>query len=417
MSGGDSISDAIIADSAGGELGDAIHASRRKKRVRPSAFEPAYAAGLCSNCGTKLIGPVCHSCGQTAETYHRPIWDLLLDVLDGLFGLEGRLWRTLPPLMFQPGKLTRRYLSGARARYVMPFRLYLTASVLFFLIVFAFNSFESTPDAQVLSIGAREAMDTAVGEIPLDELNDQLEQQGISEAQRAAITEQIARGSEALAPPADPNETPEERAARESVGADELKRAIREALLPAPVANADDDGAGNGAGAPDAAGSSQTDEVQISGLDELPVEARERLADQADRIIDDGGASVVSSMQVWAPRLMFGLLPIYALLLAITHFYKRGYFFYDHLVVSLHFHSVLFFGFILVLALGSVIGPAPAGAGFVVWSNYYLYRLHRVVYRHGRFSSLLRTIFMDISYGIILSFGMLILLIIGMLSV
>ena len=89
MSGGDGITDAIIADSAGGELGDAIHASRRKKRSRPSAFESAYPAGHCSNCGTKLIGPACHSCGQPAESFHRPIWDLLLDVLDGLFGLEG----------------------------------------------------------------------------------------------------------------------------------------------------------------------------------------------------------------------------------------------------------------------------------------------------------------------------------------
>ncbi|WP_417489771.1 DUF3667 domain-containing protein [Maricaulis sp.] len=412
MSGGDSISDAIIADSAGGELGDSIHASRRKKRHRPSAFEPAYPAGLCSNCGTTLVGPVCHSCGQTAETFHRPIWELLLDVLDGLLGLEGRLWRTLPPLMFQPGKLTRRYLSGARARYVMPFRLYLTASVLFFLIVFAFNSFDRNPDASLLSRDAREAMDAAVAEIPLDELNDQLARQGISEAQRAAIAEQIARGSDALGQPGDVEETPEERAAREAVGPDELKRAIREALLPPPAGEVAD-----GATEPESDPSSGVGDVQISGLQELPTETRERLADQADRIIDDGGASVVASMQVWAPRLMFGLLPIYALLLAITHFYKRGYFFYDHLVVSLHFHAVLFFGFILVLALGAVIGPAPAGAGFVLWSNYYLYRLHRVVYRHGRFSSFLRTIFMNFAYGIILSIGMLNLLIIGILSV
>ena len=35
--------------------------------------------------------------------------------------------------MLQPGKLTLHFLTGVRARYVMPFRLYLTASVLFFL--------------------------------------------------------------------------------------------------------------------------------------------------------------------------------------------------------------------------------------------------------------------------------------------
>ncbi|WP_417468842.1 DUF3667 domain-containing protein [Maricaulis sp.] len=415
MSGGDNITDAIIADSAGGELGDAIQASRRKKRQRHSAFEPAYPAGQCSNCGTKLIGPVCHSCGQTAETFHRPIWDLVLDVLDGLFGLEGRLWRTLPPLMFQPGKLTRRYLSGTRARYVMPFRLYLTASVLFFLAVFAIDSFQDNPDSAILSPDARAAMDAAVAEIPLDELDQELADQGIPEAQRAAIAEQLGRGSEVVA---GVEETDEERAAREAVSADELKQAIREALLRDRTAQGD---TGSGADAGEnGSGSLDSDAVGDAvgeGLADVPLEVRERLADQADRIIDDGGTSIATSMQVWAPRLMFVLLPIYALLLAITHFYKRGYFFYDHLVVSLHFHSVLFFGFILVLGLGAIIGSAPAGMAFVVWANYYLYRLHRVVYRHGRFSSLLRTFFLDCLYGIILFVGMLILLLIGILSV
>ncbi|WP_417482599.1 DUF3667 domain-containing protein [Maricaulis sp.] len=415
MSGGDNITDAIVAGSAGGELGDAIHASRRKKRQRHSAFEPAYPAGQCSNCGTKLIGPVCHSCGQTAETFHRPIWDLMLDVLDGLFGLEGRLWRTLPPLMFQPGKLTRRYLSGARARYVMPFRLYLTASVLFFLAVFAIDSFQNNPDTPILSADARAAIDAAVGEIPFDEIDQELERQGVSQEQRSAIAEQVARGTEGVAPLADPDETAEERAAREEMGADELKEAIREALL---RDRAQQDEAGSGAeGGSASLDSDSVGDAVDQGLADVPIEVRERLADQADRIIDDGGASIAASMQVWAPRLMFGLLPIYALLLAITHFYKRGYFFYDHLVVSLHFHSVLFFGFILVLGLSAIIGSAAAGMAFVVWANYYLYRLHRVVYRHGRFSSLLRTVFLDFLYGIILFVGMIILLLIGILSV
>ena len=410
MAGSDSITDAIIADSAGGELGDAIHASKRKKRRRPSAFEPAHPAGMCSNCGTKLIGPVCHSCGQTAETFHRPIWDLLLDVLDGLFGLEGRLWRTIPPLLFQPGKLTRRYLSGARARYVMPFRLYLTASVLFFLSVFAINSFQDNSGASLLSLNARDAAGNAIERVQSGELDQQLAEQGISEEQRAAIAEQIARGVEAYVPTVDPNESPEERAAREASGTDALKQSIRDSLLPQQAGS-------DAATDPEADMADAAADFQISGLDEMPIELRERLADQADRIIDDGGAGVAASMQVWAPRLMFGLLPIYALLLAFTHFYKRGYFFYDHLVVSLHFHSVLFFGFIIVFALSAIIGPGLAGLGFVLWSNYYLYRIHRVVYRHGRFSSLLRTVFMDFVYGVILALGMLVLLVIGMASV
>ena len=413
MAGSDSITDAIIADSAGGELGDAIHASRRKKRRRHSAFEPAYADGMCSNCGTKLIGPVCHSCGQTSETFHRPIWDLLLDVLDGLFGLEGRLWRTLPPLMFQPGKMTRRYLSGARARYVMPFRLYLTASVLFFLTVFAINSFQGDPDAPLLRLNTSDTAGNVINLVESGELDAQLAEEGLSPEQRAAITEQVTRGAEAFLPSTGQGDASGDEPMDAAAGSEEFKRVIRNALVPEqvpPVQETED-------GSVEPRAEDMDGEIEISGLEDVPLELRERWADQADRIIDDGGASVAASMQVWAPRLMFGLLPIYALLLAMTHFYKRGYFFYDHLVVSLHFHSVLFFGFIIVSALSAVIGPVMAGAGFLLWANYYLYRLHRVVYRHGRFSSLMRTVFMDVAYSIVLSLGMLALLIIGILSV
>ncbi|WP_339748530.1 DUF3667 domain-containing protein [uncultured Maricaulis sp.] len=413
MAGSDSITDAIIGGAAGDEIGDAINASKRKKRRRPSAFEPAYPAGLCSNCGSKLIGPVCHSCGQVAESFHRPIGDLLLDILDGLFGLEGRLWRTLPPLLFQPGKLTRRYLSGARARYVTPFRLYLSASVLFFLLVFAINSFQDNPETPLLTMGARDAAGAVTEQLQNGELDAQLAQGGLSSDQRAAITDQVNRGVEALVPVIDAAGTTQAPPDDGVPDAEELKRAIRGALLPEQVQEQAPEAAREAAG--DSA-SDVPNALAVSGVDEIPLELRGRLADQADRIIDDGGASVLAAMQVWAPRLMFGLLPIYALLLAITHFYKRGYFFYDHLVVSLHFHSVLFFGFIIIFALGAVVGTGPAVIGFMLWSNYYLYRIHRVVYRHGRFSSLLRTIFMDMVYGFILAIGMFVLLIIGLVT-
>ena len=142
MSASDTISDAVIGGAGEGAVGDALGTTRRRRRERATKFPPPTPPGQCSNCETRLSGPVCHSCGQSADHFHRPIWELITDVIDGLFGLEGRLWRTLPPLLFQPGRLTRSYLSGVRARYVMPFRLYLTASVLFFFAFFALDALD-----------------------------------------------------------------------------------------------------------------------------------------------------------------------------------------------------------------------------------------------------------------------------------
>jgi hypothetical protein len=51
------------------------------------------------------------------------------------FAAEGRLWRTLKALVLHPGRLTIEYLEGRKRKYVLPLRLYLTVSVVFFLLL------------------------------------------------------------------------------------------------------------------------------------------------------------------------------------------------------------------------------------------------------------------------------------------
>src|SRR5579872_26426 len=87
----------------------------------------------CPNCATPLAGPWCHACGQPAEDYHRSLLKLSREAIDGLFDLDGRLWRTLPDLCFKPARLTRRFLDGHRVGQIPPFRLFLIVVVLVFL--------------------------------------------------------------------------------------------------------------------------------------------------------------------------------------------------------------------------------------------------------------------------------------------
>ncbi|MEM1035530.1 MAG: DUF3667 domain-containing protein [Pseudomonadota bacterium] len=91
----------------------------------------------CRNCGKPVIDRYCEHCGQLAASFHRPIWSLLTETLSDTLALDGRLSRTMPLLLFRPGRLTKRYTSGMRARYVPPFRLFLLASLIFFFVVFA----------------------------------------------------------------------------------------------------------------------------------------------------------------------------------------------------------------------------------------------------------------------------------------
>src|SRR4051812_4890944 len=93
------------------------------------AFEPHAGEGreggeLCLNCGTALVGPHCHRCGQVGQV-HRSLGAMGHDILHGVFHFDGKLWRTLPMLAWRPGELTRRYVEGERARFVSPMAIFL----------------------------------------------------------------------------------------------------------------------------------------------------------------------------------------------------------------------------------------------------------------------------------------------------
>jgi len=98
-----------------------------------SANHPATSDN-CLNCGTPLQGRFCVECGQPARTRSLTFWQLLREFFEEAFDLDSKAWRSLVPLMLQPGRITYEYLAGRRARYVSPLRLYLTASVLFFIV-------------------------------------------------------------------------------------------------------------------------------------------------------------------------------------------------------------------------------------------------------------------------------------------
>ena len=89
----------------------------------------------CLNCGAELSGHWCAQCGQADNELRISLRRLGKDFLADHFGLESKVPTTLWLLLTKPGHLTREYLAGRRVRFLLPLRLYLTASVLYFLLL------------------------------------------------------------------------------------------------------------------------------------------------------------------------------------------------------------------------------------------------------------------------------------------
>jgi hypothetical protein len=96
-----------------------------------AAEDVPHEPAECRNCGTELTGRYCHACGQQAHL-HATLGDLLSEMFEGVAHFDGRLWRTLPLLVFRPGELSRRWKAGERAKFVHPLHVFLFAVFLVF---------------------------------------------------------------------------------------------------------------------------------------------------------------------------------------------------------------------------------------------------------------------------------------------
>ena len=90
---------------------------------------------VCANCGARLTGEYCADCGQHSADVRVSVGTLARDFVSEHVGIDAKVPRTFWRLIRHPGALTTDYLAGRRARHVLPLKLYLSASVVFFLVL------------------------------------------------------------------------------------------------------------------------------------------------------------------------------------------------------------------------------------------------------------------------------------------
>lgn len=134
------------------------------------AVEPAAAGpARCANCGALIHGAWCSACGQKAHV-ERSLAHAAHELVHGILHFDGKLWKTLPLLLFRPGRLTRDYIEGRRARHISPVALFLMTIFLMFLVFGFMGSSELPPDAVQLDRPGAERLlaETATRRAELD---------------------------------------------------------------------------------------------------------------------------------------------------------------------------------------------------------------------------------------------------------
>lgn len=334
---------------------------------------PVTQGEPCRNCGEIVAERYCTRCGQLASNFHRPFFSLVMSSLADTFALDSRLWRSVPMLLFRPGRMTRNYLDGKRARYVPPFRLFLLTSVIFFLTVFGlgdqlgwYKDWHITP--------------STVGQVSETDRDSAI----------AALKEQLAR-----------EDLSDESRARATAALEAFETDVQ---LPFVA----EDGTVDRQALDEAIEQRANDGASPAEIREL-----KRAGEQVARVFENQD-QFAARFREWAPRFSLMFMPLLALMLTILYAWRRKVFVYDHVIVALHFQTFVYSLLTMLLLCAAFL---HTGVGWLVtagscWGIWYLYRLLRVTYGTGRFMAALRTsilLILGITVLFLLALGLVIL--------
>ncbi len=324
-----------------------------RKAKHPTRPRPTH----CLNCGHPTDDNFCPHCGQENEDETVTLKLLVTDFLSDLASFDSRLFRTLIPLVVRPGFLTNEYNVGRRVRYLSPFKLYITMSVLFFVLL------PLTHHGSLIHIGDRKTAAQSSDPKTIKETNVQIKEANT-----------------------------------------ELKDVGLHVNIAAPHANS---------------AKILTLDNQDYDLSHLPKTVEEYNARQRDpRYTHDSRAMQYLFRQIikvrqspqalsqalldYIPKMMFLLLPGFALSLKLVYLRSRRLYI-EHLIFALHLHAFIF----LLLSLTLLIHSSPFYCAVALILLLYPMIAMRVVYKQGWIKTFIKYNLLACNYLFLLTFALL----------
>jgi hypothetical protein len=361
-------------DAAGGAITGGVLAGAVEK---PTGKAGEHDHGVCSDCGAQTSGNFCANCGQPTHV-HRTLLHLGEELLHGVMHFDARIWRTLPLLWLNPGRLTREWVAGRRTRYVSPLAMFLfTLFVMFFALSFM-PQYESR--VVVADDIAEDRAALAEAEQALAQVRAELAQQPSSVGRAATVEAErlVAQRRESLA----------KLEQQVSQGrADGLKPGSWQASLKDMAAG---DETHDGTGQLKATGQDAKSEGHGFGATVMKKLQNPDLA--------------VYKLQQTMYKFAFLLVPLSIPFVALLFLWKRGFTLYDHgvfVLYSLTFMAMLLMAMVLAGTFLGAVGQVAVFAGMLAIPSHVFAQL-KGAYGLGVFSALWRTVFLLVFCNIVI---------------
>ncbi|WP_164714401.1 DUF3667 domain-containing protein [Chitinophaga rhizosphaerae] len=256
----------------------------------------------CLNCGHPVPDRYCGHCGQENVETQESFGHLVSHFFQDITHYDSKFLLTLKFLFFYPGLLTKEYLAGKRMTYVNPVRLYVFTSFVFFLMM-GLTGRHDNPYERTMEVEQRRKLDS------MYQVSQRLFKSVEEGKVPAKDTFKVRTQAEILRIMGD-------ESIRNSA---HLYDSVQQSLPP-----------------------HLREPWWERNMQSRVLEMRDRYGGNMDNVLED-------KLVHHYPKLMFLLLPFFALLLK-WFFPRKGWLYTSHAIFSIHFHTFIFqFGILCIL--------------------------------------------------------------------
>lgn len=305
---------------------------------------------ICKNCEKtyRKDFKFCPDCGQKADD-ELTIRVLFNQTIGNYFSVDARFFKSFLPLLFKPGYLAKKFVTGKRMIYLHPAQYYLFVSVVFFFLF----SFTVRKGQQGLDTSLQKGFD-----------NEMIIDSVLLEKSDSLIN--IPESVMTL-----------DNGANLSFGFDRRKL---DSLIDIKA--------------------SEEEMLTLIGYKEGDGKFMHLIYSQVLKFYLQRGGGILEALYDTIPISIFFLMPIFAFILKLL-FYRKGQFSH-HLVLSFYFFSFLFFVFIILLISNFII-KLPGWLDLIIVLSTGIYLLISIIKFYGQsfISSLFKTLLLLFSYTLI----------------
>lgn len=325
-----------------------------------------YRGTQCINCETKLdvSEKYCHACGQLNSTKKLTIRDFIEEFFANFYAYDSRLRNTFFSLFLKPGIAAREFCEGKRHHHANPFRLFLSISIILFIVMdigtrFNNKSAEEKPETELIKsdstkIDYNKIYDTGVIEVD-KKTGKEFHRDSIYKAKELNNPENLDHLTLRITSfrnynLKNPQETP--AVALKKLGYENNK------------------------------------------INRYIYEKAQNL--KSNDVLREIGDYILGKL----PFLIFLSIPFIAIIFWIT-FYDKNFNYTDHLVFSYNFYSFMFICLILFEFIGFIsedLSLFLVGTSFSILFPLYLYKSLRNFYQNSRWKTIFKFILLNILF-------------------